>query len=144
MCRSGLAGDRGHPGVAGEQAVQDVASVFAGGLDVAADGEAVGGGVVAVSRPEIFCWVLVGSSPNSLMFVRGPDGDVGGESQYVGPAADDAIQHRLGGDRLEAGPSSMKSSCYLVIRIRHCGLVPGELASVAPAWRMSRCYWQRG
>ena len=51
---SGLAGNRGRPGAAGEQGVQDVedvASVLAGGVDVAADVQAVLGGVIAGQPP---------------------------------------------------------------------------------------------
>ena len=63
MRGSGLAGNRGHPGVPGEQGVQDVediASVIAGGVDVAADVEAVLGGVVAGQPPGDFLLGLTG------------------------------------------------------------------------------------
>ena len=71
---SGLGGDRRSPGVPGEQAAEHVegpVAVLAGGVDVAADVEPVLGGVFAGEPPEIFCWVLVGRTPRSLMLFVG-------------------------------------------------------------------------
>jgi hypothetical protein len=89
-----LRGDRlgwEQPGVSGHELVQDFVgaeAVLAGGIDVAADVEAVLSDVVAgeagfvnliwphcssaSGRPEIICWVFRGRTPRSLMLFEGP------------------------------------------------------------------------
>ena len=126
---SGLAGDRGHPGVPGEQGVQyveDIVAVFAGGVDVAADVEAVPGGVVAGSRPEIFCWVLFGRSPDSLML-------------FVGHTPVSVVNRRTSASRSRQNSSMSRPGCCLVLFFG-----PGMRGTSASATVTARrnCRWR--
>ncbi len=70
--RSGRRGNWRPPRDTGESvadASQDVGSVLADGVDVITDVQAVLGGLFAREPTEIFCWVLTGRSPRSLMLL---------------------------------------------------------------------------
>jgi hypothetical protein len=72
--RAGSARESVAPRDTGESvadASQDVGSMLAECVDVTADIQAFLGDLVARRRPEIFCWVLTGRSPRSLMLFVG-------------------------------------------------------------------------
>ena len=129
MRGSGLAGDRGHPGVPGEQGVQDgqdVAPVLAGGVDVAADVEAVLGGVVAGQPAGDLLLGLIRRSPDSLML-------------FVGHTPVSVVNLRMSASRSRQNSSMSRPGCCFVVFFG-----PGMRGTSARATVIARrnCSWR--